>query len=92
MKYYKSLTSGFIYSGDLIPGDREATGEEVNEYIKKIHAYPLKRMAAYPDFRDFIDAEVKIHSGNAELAAEGQQQLAGYIEACLAVKARFPKN
>ncbi len=49
-------------------------------------------MAAYPDFRDFIDAEVKIHSGNAELAAEGQQQLAGYIEACLAVKARFPKN
>ncbi len=92
MKYYKSLTSGFIYSGDLIPGDREATEEEVNEYLRKINSYHLKRAAAYPDFREFIDAEIKIRSGNTEMAEEGKQQLNKYIEDCLAVKTRFPKD
>lgn len=92
MKYYKSTTSGFIYSGDLIPGDREATKTEVNDYLARLNAYPLKRIAAYPDFREFIDAQVKINSGNSELAAQGEKQLTDYVAKCLAVKTQFPKN
>jgi hypothetical protein len=43
--------------------------------------YAALRRAAYPDLTELADAVVK---GDAE-------QMQGYIDACQAVKARFPK-
>ena len=53
--------------------------------------YQELRAAAYPDLRDYLDAQVKINSGNEPLSAEGQFQLEAYYQACLAVKEKYPK-
>jgi len=44
-------------------------------------AYKAKRAAEYPDFRDYLDGIVK----------NDQAQVQAYIDACLAVKAKYPK-
>lgn len=44
--------------------------------------YKRKRAAEYPDFRDYIDGIVK----------GDQSQVQAYIDACLAVKAKYPKE
>ena len=54
--------------------------------------YAQKRRAEYPDIADFLDAQVKLASTNADLQAEGQAQLATYVACCLAVKAKYPKD
>lgn len=53
--------------------------------------YYEKRAAEYPPIEEYLDAQVKINSGDDALIAAGQEQLAAYYEACLAVKARYPK-
>lgn len=53
--------------------------------------YQELRAAAYPDIRDYLDAQVKLNSGNETLVTEGQSQLEAYYQACLAVKAQYPK-
>ena len=45
-------------------------------------AYKAKRAAEYPDFRDYLDGIVK----------NDQAQVQAYIDACLAVKAKYPKG
>jgi hypothetical protein len=45
-------------------------------------AYQAKRAAEYPDFRDYLDGIVK----------GDQVQVQAYIDACLAVKAKYPKG
>jgi hypothetical protein len=45
-------------------------------------AYKTKRAAEYPSFTDYIDGIVK--GDNAQVQA--------YIDACLAVKAKYPKG
>ena len=54
-------------------------------------SYQELRAAEYPDCRDYLDAQVKINSGNEEMAAEGQAQLETYYEKCLTVKNKYPK-
>jgi hypothetical protein len=44
--------------------------------------YVDKRAAEYPDFRDYLDGVVK----------GDQSQVQAYIDACLAVKAKYPKE
>ena len=44
-------------------------------------AYKAQRTAEYPDFRDYLDGIVK----------GDQAQVQAYIDACLAVKAKYPK-
>ena len=44
-------------------------------------AYKAKRTAEYPDFRDYLDGIVK----------GDQSQVQAYVDACLAVKAKYPK-
>jgi len=44
--------------------------------------YQRKRAAEYPDFRDYLDGVVK----------GDQQQIQAYIDACQAVKAKYPKS
>lgn len=53
--------------------------------------YKIQRMTAYPDFSEYLDAQVKLNSGNPELVADGEAQQQAYIQACLEVKAKYPK-
>lgn len=50
-----------------------------------------QRSAAYPDYREFIDGMVKIHSSDAAVSAAGDAQVKAYCDACLAVKLKYPK-
>jgi hypothetical protein len=43
--------------------------------------YKAQRTSEYPDFRDYLDGIVK----------GDQSQVQAYIDACLAVKAKYPK-
>lgn len=54
--------------------------------------YQELRRIEYPDFREYLDAQVKINSGNDELVVAGNAQLEAYYTACLAVKAKYPKE
>lgn len=51
------------------------------EELGKLNQYKLKRMLEYPDFREYLDGLVK---GDTE-------QMQAYIDACLAVKEKYPK-
>lgn len=54
--------------------------------------YAELRAAEYPPMADFLDAQVKINSGDNELISEGQVQLSAYYEKCLEIKAKYPKT
>lgn len=54
--------------------------------------YAEKRAAEYPPMAEYLDAQVKINSGDEEMIASGQIQLAAYYAECLAVKAKYPKG
>lgn len=57
----------------------------------RVENYAMLRRLAYPDMADYLDAQVKMTSGDSDLQAAGRAQLDAYLAACLAVKARFPK-
>lgn len=59
--------------------------------VQQTLTYAEKRALHYPDPREFLDAQVKINSGDAALAAEGQAQLDAYVAGCLEVKTIYPK-
>ena len=62
------------------------TEENIDAWIKTYNdsamTYADKRRAEYPDYREYLDAIVK--------GDEAQKQK--YIDDCLAVKAKYPKN
>ena len=53
--------------------------------------YALLRSLVYPHYSEYLDAQVKLLSGDKNLSQEGQAQLDKYVQDCLAVKVRFPK-
>jgi hypothetical protein len=63
--------------------DNEVTYDKsaVEAYVAS-HAYITKRQAEYPPMADYLDAIVK----------GDEQQKQAYIDACLAVKAKYPKE
>lgn len=88
-------TSSFSLMGDkydtLIWQDattQPPTLEEVNAEIARLqaeanaNAYKAKRAVEYPPYTDYLDGIVK--GDNAQVQA--------YIDACLAVKAKYPKG
>lgn len=94
MKYYTDNTGTvFAYeldgSQDHLIGDKtaitEAQAKEINEQKQQdafnALSYAQKRAAEYPPIVDYADAWVK----NDEVALEA------YRQACLAVKAKYPK-
>lgn len=89
--YYINDIEG-IYTGDLQPGDRPATAEEIAEHLRDKRTYAEKRAAAYPDFRNYLDAQVKLNSEDSALQEAGRIQLEAYLCECLAVKTLFPKD
>lgn len=70
---------------DLSP---KPTKEELDSQWESIQtivayeAYKYQRAAEYPDFRDYLDGIVK----------GDDAQVQAYIDACLAVKAKYPKG
>lgn len=54
--------------------------------------YREKRASEYPDFREYLDAMVKINSGSEELISDGKVQLQNYYNLCLKVKEKYPKE
>lgn len=53
--------------------------------------YKVLRAAAYPPVTDFIDGMVKAASPDPLVATAGDIQVQAYCDACLAVKATYPK-
>lgn len=66
------------------------TAVEVDAYL--LTNYSLLRRLTYPDFRDFLDAKVKLDSTDSTIVAEGEAQLATYFAACNTVKATYPAS
>lgn len=68
-------------------GQKKPTKEEVEIEVARLQKewedteYQRLREKEYPDFREYLDGLVK---GDAE-------QMQAYINACLAVKAKYPK-
>ena len=52
--------------------------------------YMELRIKEYPHVTEFLDAYVKISSGNGRLVTEGNKQMQDYIAKCLDIKARIP--
>jgi len=52
------------------------------EALVQANEYKSKRAAEYPDFREYLDGIVK----------GDQAQVQAYIDACNAVKAKYPKE
>jgi hypothetical protein len=67
----------FDAEGNPVTYDESA----VQAYIDA-HSYITKRQAEYPPITDYIDGIVK----------GDQTQVQAYIDACLAVKAKYPKG
>ena len=63
--------------GNEVSYDKDAVQAYVDAY-----AYIAKRAAEYPSITDYIDGVVK----------GDQAQIQAYIDACLAVKAKYPKG
>lgn len=69
------------------PSVAPVTDEQISAEFEKLQSeydaaeYKRKRAAEYPDFRDYLDGIVK---GDTT-------QVQAYRDACLAVKAKYPK-
>ena len=65
------------------PTDTEINAEIVRlQAIEDANAYKALRAQEYPDFRDYLDGIVK----------GDQAQIQAYIDACNAIKAKYPKG
>jgi hypothetical protein len=53
--------------------------------------YAARRAAEYPPQIEYIDAQVKKASTDPAMLAAGWAQERAYLDACLAVKAKYPK-
>lgn len=62
------------------------TKEEVEKLVAEIdrHQYAIKRKGEYPPFEDYLDARVHELLGDA-------QPMMHYLNACAAVKRKYPK-
>lgn len=67
-------------AGAVEADEEVATGADGGKYIKT--DYAKLRRAEYPNFHDYLDGIVK----------GDQAQVQAYIDACQAVKAKYPKN
>jgi hypothetical protein len=64
-----------VKDGKVVLIERVKTQEEID------NRYKILRSASYPDFREYLDGVVK----------GDQEQIQTYIDACLAVKNKYPK-
>lgn len=89
MPHYKDTNNKLHWLDDveseyLLPaGSVQITDEEAESLRPQPEPLTYKELRAveYPDFRDYLDGIVK----------GDQAQVQAYIDACLAVKAKYPK-
>ncbi len=82
---FKLNPSAVTIRGDVAydaDGNEVAYDKAAVQAYVDAHAYIAKRAAEYPPITDYIDGIVK---GDDE-------QVQAYIDACLAVKAKYPKG
>ena len=90
MPHYKDTENKLHWLDDvqyehLLPaGSVQISDAEADALKPKppVPTYAELRAAEYPDFRDYLDGIVK----------GDQAQVQAYIDACLAVKAKYPKE
>lgn len=84
------VTGGDSYSGiqwiETYDGPKPTEQEFLDEKSRleaeyDTTEYQRQRAAEYPDFREYLDGIVK----------GDQEQIQAYVDACLAVKAKYPK-
>jgi hypothetical protein len=63
---------------------------DINKFKKD--NYDLFRKKFYPNYIEFVDANVKLSSEIESVRKEGEKQLGDYYSKCLEVKNRFPKG
>jgi hypothetical protein len=74
-----------IIRGDIAydKDDKEVTyDKDAVEALMAAEAYKEKRAKEYPDFKNYLDGIVK----------NDKAQIQAYIDACLAVKEKYPKG
>jgi hypothetical protein len=81
-----------VVSGDNVqwinPSNPPVTDAQINTELNRLvqqhqaNEYKRKRAQEYPDFRDYLDGVVK----------NDQDQIQAYIDACNAVKIKYPKT
>ena len=54
--------------------------------------YSIRRASKYPTVADYLDAKVKQSSEDSVIQAQGVEQEATYLAACLQVKSNIPKE
>ena len=82
---YKLNPSVVTIRGDVAydaDGNEVAYDKAAVQAYVDAHAYIAKRASEYPPITDYIDGVVK----------GDQAQIQAYIDACLAVKAKYPKG
>lgn len=82
---YKLYPNVVTIRGDIAYDKDENVVTYDNNAVEALvasEAYKEKRAAEYPDFRDYLDGIVK--GDNTQVQA--------YIDACLAVKNKYPKG
>ena len=67
--------------------DDNNLGITVEQWV--LNHVELLRRWAFPSYWDFIDAYVKIHSGDEQLASQGQAQMQDFIDRYLAIRSKF---
>ena len=73
-----------------VENENQITAVYVETYVEP--DYRSKRAAEYPDFREYLDAIVKISSKDETMAAAGKTQLQTYCRLCLEIKQKYPKE
>ena len=77
--------SGIVWKDEI---QTQPTLEEINAEVARLEAeynateYQRLRAKEYPDFKDYLDGIVK----------GDQAQIQAYIDACQAVKVKYPKG
>ena len=82
---YKLYPNVTIIRGDVAYDKDENIVEYDNDAVEALiasEAYKEIRAKEYPDFKDYLDGIVK----------NDQAQIQAYIDACLAVKNKYPKG
>jgi hypothetical protein len=82
---YKLYPNVTVIRGDVAYNKDEQEVTYNNDAVEALvasEAYKDQRAAEYPDFRDYLDGIVK----------GDDAQVQAYIDACLAVKAKYPKG
>jgi hypothetical protein len=86
----EQLSDGLL--NEIIDNSLVSAGESQTVSDWRLENYAQLRSWSYPEYTEFLDAQVKINSGDIILQGEGKYQLDYYFANCLNAKIKFPKS